>query len=190
MACGNMDYLTGTLRRLVFRITELLEETPTEGETERAPTSEWAYPIGQRVSDWAGACVYLTDNINMANLTWYTIPFNQEYFDKAGDFSIVTHKFTCSVAGVYLLSLMYFIYLNDAATFHFRIKVDDNVKLQTTQWNDKTGKVLTYPAFISLELAVNEVVHWEAVINTDVAGGTAVLVGETQGFNASFLRIV
>lgn len=190
MSVGQMDHLTGTLRRLVFRISELLEADPTEGETERAPTSEWAYPIGQRVSDWAGASVKLTDTIDMANLTWYVIPFNEENFDKAGDFDVTTHKFTCSVAGVYLLSLLFFIYLEDAATLHTRLKVDGLVKLQTTQWNDKVDKLLTYPASISLELAVGEVVHWEAEINTDIPGGTAKMVGEVLGHNALFLRIV
>jgi hypothetical protein len=125
MATGQMDYLTGILRRLVFRITELLEQTPTEGETEKAPTSEWAYNIERSISERWGCGVSLSANFDLTHGNLLLLPFDTIDYDTGDEFDIITHIYTAKTTGIYLVNLRYRGDTMLNSMLHGRIKVND-----------------------------------------------------------------
>lgn len=102
MTTGHMDYLTGILRRLVFRISELLEADPTEDETERAPTSEWAFDHVADYHNLAGCKIGLSTDCVLVDGVAQDIPFDTKDFDVHDDFDLVNNYFVCPRAGRYL----------------------------------------------------------------------------------------
>ena len=105
MTIGHADYLTGILRRLVFRITELLEVEPTEGEEERAPTSAWAYSHEHDIIGKYGCRVYCSANFNVGHMEDKLIPFDRADYDIGGEFNLATYIYTAKYAGKYLAIL-------------------------------------------------------------------------------------
>lgn len=105
MTTGHMDYLTGILRRLVFRITELLEIEPTEGEEDRAPTSSWAYDHEHDIIGKYGCRVYCSGTFNVAHMEDKLIPFDRADYDIGGEFNLSTYIYTAKYAGKYLAIL-------------------------------------------------------------------------------------
>jgi hypothetical protein len=92
-----------------------LETTPTNGQTIKAPNSDWAYKIESEAVTLAGVKTFSSEPVfptqsafrarhttlqAMANATYVKMPFQTEDFDYNSEYS--SSRFTCKVAGLYL----------------------------------------------------------------------------------------
>jgi len=139
MTTGNMDYLTGILRRLVFRISELLEEDPTEGEEERAPTSAWAFDHVKNKHELDACHLHMTGPQIIPDDTFTWIEFDTAVFDKQDGLDPLNYKYVFKKEGIYSigvrlgisLALKFYcslrIYINDVMRWEWRRTFEANV---------------------------------------------------------------
>lgn len=170
MTTGHADYLTGILRRLVFRITELLEVEPTEDETERAPTSEWAFnhanvthrKIGARAYDGVGQV--LTDRVAATKI------FTGETYDFLNDFDLTTEKYTVSVAGLYMVSFCFQVDNPENQNLMVRLRKND---IEIREWRfglSSNTNNFTVHGMDILELDIDDILHFNCWSISDPIG--------------------
>lgn len=121
--------LVNSAGKLIIDPSEIFENPPTNGETAKAPQSDWAYdhwkdpnahharlhdhsnaldgsPIAAAGIPNIGARVYSNANQSIPNLVWTALNFNSERWDTDTIHDTVTNnsRLTCKTAGVYLIA--------------------------------------------------------------------------------------